>query len=153
MHGFYNRNIVCCIWRNRTYLILLRVRVLSCCSFVWLFCDPMERKLSGSSVHGILQARTLECVAMPSSRGSSWPRDQTHISYVSCTGKRLPYHHCHLGSPSSLISQSHLIHFCLPCNLLCTTFWRKEKKLYSFKSTKKNPHDLHYSPSVFFLFV
>ena len=38
----------------------------------------------GSSVCGILQATILEWVAMPSSRGSSWPRDQTHISYISC---------------------------------------------------------------------
>ena len=35
-----------------------------------------------SSVGGILQARTLEWVAMPSSRGSARPRDGTHISYV-----------------------------------------------------------------------
>ena len=34
-------------------------------------CDPMDCSLPGSSVHGILQARTLEWVAMPSSRGSS----------------------------------------------------------------------------------
>ena len=37
-------------------------------------CDPMDCSLPGSSVHGILQARILEWVAMPSSRGSSWPR-------------------------------------------------------------------------------
>ena len=36
-----------------------------------------------SSVHGILQARILEWVAMPSSRGSSQPRDQTQVSYVA----------------------------------------------------------------------
>ena len=40
-------------------------------------CSP-----PGSSVHGILQARILEWVAMPFSRGSSQPRDQTHISFV-----------------------------------------------------------------------
>ena len=34
-------------------------------------CDPMDYSLSGSSVHGILQARILEWVAMPSFRGSS----------------------------------------------------------------------------------
>ena len=34
-------------------------------------CDPMDCSPLGSSVHGILQARILECVAMPSSRGSS----------------------------------------------------------------------------------
>ena len=48
---------------------------------VWLCC-PMDYSVSGFSVHGILQARILEWVAMPSSRGSSWPRDWTHISYV-----------------------------------------------------------------------
>ena len=50
------------------------------------FCDPIDCSLSGSSVHGILQARILEWVAMPSSRGASQPRDQTHISYVSYIG-------------------------------------------------------------------
>ena len=34
-------------------------------------CDPMDCNPPGSSVHGILRARILECVAMPSSRGSS----------------------------------------------------------------------------------
>ena len=38
-------------------------------------CDPMNCRLLGSSVHGILLARILEWVAMPSSRGSSPPRD------------------------------------------------------------------------------
>ena len=37
------------------------------------------------SVHGVLQARTLEWVAVPASRGSSWPRDRTCILCVSCT--------------------------------------------------------------------
>ena len=40
----------------------------------------MDCSLPGSSVHGILQARILEWVAMPTSRGSSQPRDRTHIS-------------------------------------------------------------------------
>ena len=39
----------------------------------------MDWSQSGSSVHGIFQARILEWVAMPSSRGSSWPRDQTYL--------------------------------------------------------------------------
>ena len=39
--------------------------------------DPMDCSLPGSSVHGILQARILEWVAMPFSRESSPPRDQT----------------------------------------------------------------------------
>ena len=44
----------------------------------------MNCSLSGSSGHGILKARILEWVAMPSARGSSQVRDQTHVSYVSC---------------------------------------------------------------------
>ena len=46
-------------------------------------CDPMDCSLSGSSVHGILQARILERVAMPSSRGSSQPRNWTQVSCIA----------------------------------------------------------------------
>ena len=42
--------------------------------------DPLDSSPPGSSVRGILQARMLEWIAMPSSRGSSQPRDQTHVS-------------------------------------------------------------------------
>ena len=51
-------------------------------------CDSMDYSPPGSSVHGILQGRTLEWVAVPSSRGSSQPRDRTHISFGSCTAGR-----------------------------------------------------------------
>ena len=54
--------------------------------------DPMDCSPSGSSVHGILQARTLGWVAMPSSRGSSPPRDGTHIFYVSGFDRQALYH-------------------------------------------------------------
>ena len=47
-------------------------------------CYPVNCDPPGSFVHGILQARTLEWIDMPSSRGSFWPRDRTCISYVSC---------------------------------------------------------------------
>ena len=43
-------------------------------------CDPMDYSLPGFSVLGILQARILEWVAMPCSRGSSQPRDGTCVS-------------------------------------------------------------------------
>ena len=46
----------------------------------------MGCSLSASSVHGILPAKILEWIAFPYSRGSSQPRDQTRISYVSCFG-------------------------------------------------------------------
>ena len=50
-------------------------------------CDPMDCSPPGSSVHGILQARLLQWVALPSSRGSSQPKDQTHVFYIFCIGK------------------------------------------------------------------
>ena len=55
-------------------------------------CDPMDYSLPGSSVHGILQARIPEWVAMPSSRGSSQPRDGTQVFYVSYIGRQVLYH-------------------------------------------------------------
>ena len=48
-----------------------------------VLCDPVDYSLPGSSVHVILQARILEWVAMPFSRGSSQPRDQTCISHIA----------------------------------------------------------------------
>ncbi|XDA79876.1 hypothetical protein R6Z07F_009872 [Ovis aries] len=54
---------------------------------------------SGSSVHGILQARILEWVTMPFSRGPSRSRDGTDLSSVCCTGKRVLYHEHRLASP------------------------------------------------------
>ena len=47
-------------------------------------CNPMHCSSPGSSVHRIFQARILEQVDISYSRGSSWPRDWTHISCVSC---------------------------------------------------------------------
>ena len=55
-------------------------------------CDPVDGSPPGSLVPGILQARTLEWVAISFSRGSSQPRDRTHVSYVSCIGRWVLYH-------------------------------------------------------------
>ena len=46
-------------------------------------CKPMDYNLPGSSVHGIFQARILEWAAISFSRGSSWPRDETQVSYIA----------------------------------------------------------------------
>ena len=61
----------------------------SCCcsclfllSCVQLFYDPMDCSPLGSSVHGISQARILECVAISFSKGSFWPRDQIQVSCI-----------------------------------------------------------------------
>ena len=53
------------------------VCVFSCLTL----CYPMECSPPGSSAHGILQARILARGAIPFSRGSSQPRNQTHISW------------------------------------------------------------------------
>ena len=46
-------------------------------------CNAMDCSPPGSSVNGIVQARILECVAMPPSRGSCRPRDQTWLSCIT----------------------------------------------------------------------
>ena len=45
-------------------------------------CDRKDWNPPGSSVHGILQARILEWVVIPFSRGSSWPKDLTQVSHI-----------------------------------------------------------------------
>ena len=52
------------------------------CQVASVMSNSLQRYPPGSSVHGTLQARILEWVAMPSSRGSSLPRDWTSISYL-----------------------------------------------------------------------
>ena len=83
-----------------TYLkcILYRIyeRKWKCSSFshVGLFVTPWSSP--GSSVHVILQTRTLEWVAIPFSRGSSQPRDWTWVSFIA---GRFFYRLGHQGSP------------------------------------------------------
>ena len=65
--------------------LCMHAKLLQSCSTL---CDPVEHSLPGSSLHGTIQARILEWVAMPSSRGSSWPRDQPRDSCGSCISGR-----------------------------------------------------------------
>ena len=58
-------------------------------------CNPMDCSLPASSVHEVLQARIMEWVTIPFSRGSSWPQGQTQIS---CIVDGFFYHLSHLGS-------------------------------------------------------
>ena len=81
-------------------------------------CNPKDCSPPGSSVHGILQAKILEWVAIPSSRGSSWPRDRTHFSYISCTGRQILYHQHHLGNPYIIytyVIRTHTIYMLYTC--------------------------------------
>ena len=54
-------------------------------------CNPTDCSPSGSSVCRIFQARILEWVVISSSSGSSWPRDWTRVSCISCIGRRILY--------------------------------------------------------------
>ena len=66
-------------WLMLEFRMRLRVYACVCDQSLQLcltLCNLMDCSLPGSSVHGILQARILEWVAMPSSRGSSGPRNQ-----------------------------------------------------------------------------
>ena len=60
------------------YCSCVHVKSVQSCLTLW---DPVNCSLSGSCVHGILQARILEWVALPSSREFSWPGIEPHLLY------------------------------------------------------------------------
>ena len=64
-------------------------RISVCAQSFLTLRHPMNCDPPGSSIHGISQARLLEWVAISCSKGSSWPRDWTHIS---CIGRWILYH-------------------------------------------------------------
>ena len=72
-----------------------------------LSCVPLWRPhgLSPASLlcPWVLRAGLLEWVAIPSSRGSSWPREQTCVSCGSCIGRRILYPSSHLGSLDHIV--------------------------------------------------
>ena len=91
-------------------------------------CNPMNCSLPDSSVHGILQARILEWIAIPFSRGSSWPKNWTWVSCIVCRfftvwatrevplGNQIkPKHLC----VCSVMSDSLQLHGLQPARLLC----------------------------------
>ena len=91
----------------RCWKIKKKVRVTQSCPTLYISMDYSQLV---SSVHGILQARTLECVAIPFSRGSSQPRDWTCVSSTAgrvftvwATREAL---HCWLISPPSIWTNS-----------------------------------------------
>ena len=88
------------------------------CSVMSTLCDPIDCSPSGSCIHGVFQARILECIAIPFSRGSSQTRDWTQVSWID----RRTLYHCPSGKPPGwgTMSESwasHIFHFCaiFPC--------------------------------------
>ena len=80
--------------QRQGFLIILHLCFsLLCCCLAAQSCltlwNPMDCRPPGSSLHGILQARILEWVAISFSRESSWYRDWIH---VSCMGRWIIYH-------------------------------------------------------------
>ena len=102
------------------FLLTSSSRLQSCCvrmhakslQLCLTLCDPMDRSPPGSSVHGILQARRVEWVAMPASRGSSQPRDRTHISLCFLHWQVGSLLLGHMGSPPIQLSPLHLAQGC-----------------------------------------
>ena len=66
--------------------------VLSHFSHVWLFATLWTVARQAPLVHGILQARILECVAISYSKGSSWPKDWTHAFCIFWISRWIIYH-------------------------------------------------------------
>ena len=75
-------------WIKKMWYVCVYCAVLS---HAQLFTTPWTAARQAPLSMGTLQARILEWVAMPSSRGSSQPRDWTCVSYVSCIGRRILY--------------------------------------------------------------
>ena len=67
-------------WASRETSLVIAIYLLS---HAWLFCNPMNCSLLGSSIHGVSWARILEWAAIYFSRGSSQPRDRTCVSCIT----------------------------------------------------------------------
>ena len=87
-----------------------------CAQLRLTLCNPMDCRPLGSSVHGILQARILEHVAISYSKGSSGPRDWTH---VSCLGRGILYHWATWEASSTIVHLSPLSELLLTCGVGC----------------------------------
>ena len=87
--GYVPRNGIAASYLSSSFSTLrksLIVFYVPCCAAAQLcliLCNPMDCGPPGSSVHGILQARILDWVAISSSRGSSQPRDCTQVSHLA----------------------------------------------------------------------
>ena len=87
--------------KSKAILVIMCVSAqLQSCPTFW---DSVDCKPSGSSVHGIFQARILECVAISYFRRSSWPRNWTSVSCIFCIGRWILYHRATWEAPLVII--------------------------------------------------
>ena len=108
--------------------ITAAVKICSVAQLCLPFCDPMDCSSPSSSVHGIFQARILECVAIYSFRGSSQTRDWTPVSCFSLHWQADYLLLSHLGSSVHPKARGNILQ--TPCVLLM--FLRARKKLLNF---------------------
>ena len=116
---------------------------------LWLtLCKPKDCSPPGSSFHGILQATIPEWVAIPSSRGSSWSRDQTQVSYFAGRFSTLS----HRGNPlESILSLNKSLLFFLDLSVSSLNSFCDETRTY-FLVTHIHTHThthTHYSVNDF----
>ena len=100
-------------WEIKTiqYIIILYYyKYCVCAQLCPTLCNPMDCSPPGSFVHGILQARILEWVAISCSRGSSPLRDRTRVSCI--VGRRFTIWatYCNLAVPMTNINTSGVYH-------------------------------------------
>ena len=83
LHLFKDKHCGHGVTKSRTWLSDWTELIVVVAQSCPILCNPIDCSLPGSSVHGILQARVLEWVAFPFSRGSSPPRDRTQVSRIA----------------------------------------------------------------------
>ena len=118
-----------------------------------ILCDSMDYSLPGSSVHKILQARMLEWVASPFSRGSSQPKDQTQVFCIAVrfftiwvTREAPPFFvNCSINVNHSLL---------LDCLFSSSTSWMIFSLFFQFLRQKlKSPYIIYFHNSINFCFI
>ena len=112
-------------WHDRCEIFVelhMKVKVLVNYSCPTL-CNTMDSSPASSSVHGILQARIMEWVAIPFSRGSSQPRDWTQVSHIAgrfftiwATWESLNYTHTHTHTHTHIYIYTHIHTYILTGN-------------------------------------
>ena len=123
-------------------------------------CNSLDCGLPGSSVRGIFQVKIQEWDAISCSKGSSWPRDWTHVSRVSRIGRQFLYQHTTLEASCYFSCSSLIYHRTLniapcaigPCCLffLCIVVW-----IPLIPNSQTNPlwpHSLSFNSSAFLYF-